>query len=645
MERPTDSDAEPAEPYPASVAVPGSTIGSWRLTAELGRGTTSVVYSAEPRSGRGDAVAIKLPLPGVLRDEASVERFLRGARTQQSLSHPAILPVLELGTDPAHGPFVVTPLAGGATLGEALAAGDLPAERALTAIEAVAGALDAAAASGVVHRDVKPSNILLGEGDQAWLVDFGLARDHEDDPTTTGALAGTLAYLAPELIKGGDPTPASDRYALACVAFQALTGRQPFPRATDAAVLFAHVDDPPPDASAVRAALPETVDLPLAAGLAKDPKDRPSSAAVLASKLAVGLGPLGRALPSPLRRIHASDATVDAITPLPIAPTTEMAAARTRRWRFGWAAAGVLLLGALTGAMLVGVGGDGPTEGEAAASLPAGFVAIGSQLPADGVRSADCEGEPPSGASRSCSISQLRLPGEQAVVPKDGLLRAWLVRGASGELALQVLRRRDGTIYQVARSEPVEIAPDQASRVHRFETELEAEAGDVLALAVQPGGTLGRRDADGAAAERWSAQVGAGSQSGVPERATELLLRAELEPGALRRPPEQLVGAAARRAPAGRELDASSATLPDGREVRVALTLVEGRLALDLSRDGVRRSRLFPKQLDPGGQLIELKAFESPGNQSQLNLIWRNPGAVRDSEQYFGLNAETLDIY
>jgi serine/threonine protein kinase len=598
-------DRKAGWPYASRVALPGTNIAEWRLTAELGRGTTAVVLATEPISG-GDPVAIKLPLPGVLQDEAGVQRFLRGARAQRELSHPAVLPVLALGTDPIHGPYLVMPLIDGTTFGAALAAGELPAAHAIDALHAVAGALDAAAAAGVVHRDVKPSNILLGRDGQAWLVDFGLARDHDDDPTTTGALAGTLAYLAPELIRGGEPTPATDRYALACVAYQAMTGRQVFVRATDAAVLFAHVEDPPTPASQLRQQLPAAVDEVLASGLAKEPGQRPTTATAFVEALSDALGAQISELQSPAMLRSTSGTSDPTLDPASGAAQASEAATtdpsptprRRRSLMLAAASAGVV---AIIGAVLLLSPRQQPEARAAdpAPPVPAGQIAIGSSLPLEGLRSGDCDGARPSGTSRACTLSQVRLPSAQVVIPKDGLLRAWAVRGASGDLALQVLRRRDGEIYQIARSETVTAKAARGSGVQRFATELEVEAGDLLALAVEPGATLGRRPAGGATLERWSAQVGAGSREGTLSQGTELLLRAELEPGAVREPPEQLVGAEAAAAPDGRELDASSARLPDGREVRVSLVLVGDRLALDLSRGGIRRSRLFPKGVDP----------------------------------------------
>lgn len=631
---------------------PGTTISDWRIEREIGRGATAVVYAvARVRSASGDdqVAALKLALPGTLDDEAAVERFLRGAEAQRRLDAPGVLPVLDVGTDPQAGPYLVTPLIDGPTLAEALRAGSLPAARALGVLRDVAGALDAAAAAGVVHRDVKPSNVLL-DGDRGLLADFGLARDHEQDPTMTGALVGTLAYLAPELAKGAQPGPASDRYALACVAYQALTGSPVFRRPTDAAVLYAHVDEPPTPASAVRAELPVAVDAVFAAGLAKDPAARPATASAFVDALAQALGASVGTLASPpfTHGGTASDETLAPATPLPGAqqavagPDPVPAQPRWRRPAVLTASAiGV----AAAAAVLVASGrGERTVDGPPPPGVGAGLVAIGSDLRGEGIIAGrDCDGRAPSGSSPACTISQLALPGRTLTIPEDGLIRAFTVRGVTGPIALQVLRTKDGRTFQLSRSDEV-VVPDTAP--HRYEVELDAGAGDRLALAITPRTGIGLREATGAQTERWSRAVSEGSPAGNRTGLDrELLLRGELDPGAVREAPRQITGAEAAAAPAGREVAASSTRLPDGREVRVALVVVDGGVAIDLERGGRRRARLELAGLDPAGRSVEFKAFESPGNDSQLNVGWRNPGSTETDERYFGLGAESLEAY
>ncbi|PTL59002.1 hypothetical protein C7Y72_04735 [Paraconexibacter algicola] len=652
-----------------AVLAPGTEIAGHRVRRELGRGTTAIVVEADPPGG-GAPVALKVPLSGTADDPTVRARFLRGARAQAALAHPAVVRVHAVGESPVHGPWMAMELVRGATLGELLGVGELPGGRALRVLEQVAGALDAAHAAGVVHRDVKPSNVLV-DGDRAWLADFGLARGDEDDEATTraGAVIGTLPYLAPELVRGGPPSAAGDRYALAAVAHQLLVGETVFPRPTDAAILFAHVEEPPPAASARRPALPAAVDAVLARGLAKEPADRFPTATAFTDALRDALGPAAAQLPSPVPATRAEASTVDPPSgAAPAAPARDEAppahpapsTAGDRR-----DAAGVtpprrarpgrrlLLLGALAAAgaaagvvVLVPAEDRGPARAaDAVPPVGSGLVAIGSALdgPADELRGRDCRDRVPSGSSPACTVLQTELPGRRTVVPTTGAIRAWTVRGARGELVLQVLRRRGGEIFQVFRSQPT-VVPDTG--VHRYPLALPALAGDLVALAVLPGARVGLRPAAGARTERWfgpvSAQTGPGRTTGF---AYDVQMRVELERGATVPPPRLLVGAEAARARAGREVAASETRLPDGRRVRVALVEVGGAVVVDLFRGGVRRARSVVPDLRPGGEVVEFKAFESPGNDSQLNVGWRNPGTRSDIAHYFGLLAESLEYY
>ena len=157
--------------------------------------------------------------------------------------------------------------------------GQLSADVATDLLRPVADALDAAHHAGLVHRDVKPSNVLLQEG-RAFLADFGLAMTSSAGTSVDGeeaGMSGTVGYLAPEQIEGDRASAASDQYALACVLVECLTGRPPFERANDLAVIYAHLQEPAPSVSATRPDLPKTVDAVLARGLAKEPADRYAS--------------------------------------------------------------------------------------------------------------------------------------------------------------------------------------------------------------------------------------------------------------------------------------------------------------------------------------------------------------------------------
>ena len=620
-------------------------IDGYRVVRELGRGAASVVVEAEPPGG-GDHVAVKLGRPGVLGADELRGRLLRGARAQARLDHPGVVRVLATGEDDAYGPYVVMDLVDGHTLSELLRAGALPAERALDLLGQVASALDAAHAAGISHRDVKPSNILVDTGGRrARLADFGLARAASDPAlTATHGLAGTLQYLAPEVIRGGEPDAAADRYAFAATAYEALVGAPVFVRPTDAAVLFAHAEETPPAPSTRRPELGDDVDGPLLDALAKDPADRPSTAAAFVVAVRDAVGDRAAALPSPPA----------AIGPAPEAATVDVPEPAAQREdgerRGGWLAIAVvtaiIVPFVVLGLVALVAGGDddaAPAAGDQVPSVGAGLEVLGASLrDDDGITSRDCRGRAPSGSSPACTLLQTELPGRRVVVRAGGALRAWAVRGAEGELALQVLRRRSGEIFQVARSQPT-VVPD--TRPHRFGAELAVEAGDVLSLAVAPGARVGRRPVSGATLERWVGPVGSERDEGEFTQGEELQLRVEIEAGATPTPPKQVTGAAAAALPAGEELAVSETPLPDGRRVRVALIRAGDAIAIDLFRGDRRRARIAVPDLEPDGRLVEFRAFEADDAPSQLNLLWRNPGVRAQTEHYYGLSAESLEFY
>ncbi len=253
-------------------------VEGYRIEAEIGRGAQGAVYRARDPAGRR-AVALKA-LPAGPAAEAAL--------AAGALDHPNVLPVRAAFVRDGAVWLVLEHVAGG-TLADLLARGLPAATRALGLLRQVAAALDHAAAHGVVHRDVSPANVLIGRGDRVLLTDFA-------PPPAPGTWLGTPEYIAPERLRGAEATPAADRYALAAVAFEALTGRPPFPRPDRDALLAAHLAVPPPAASALRPGLPVAVDGVLARGLAKDPAARHPSAAALCGALADALGPQARAV-------------------------------------------------------------------------------------------------------------------------------------------------------------------------------------------------------------------------------------------------------------------------------------------------------------------------------------------------------------
>jgi YVTN family beta-propeller protein len=229
-------------------------------------------------------VALKVLAPELASDEKFRERFLRESRLAASLDHPNIVPVFDAGEVDGR-LYIVMRYVEGSDLARLLTAeGQLEPERTIGLLAPIADALDTAHAKGLVHRDVKPSNILIDQQGRPYLADFGLTRS----ATATGLVeeshfAASLDYVSPEQIERQPIDPATDVYALACVFHQCLTGKPPFRRASPLATLFAHLDDPPP-------ATGGPIDPVLARGLAKDPRDRQATCADLVAAAREALG-------------------------------------------------------------------------------------------------------------------------------------------------------------------------------------------------------------------------------------------------------------------------------------------------------------------------------------------------------------------
>ncbi|MEA2180752.1 MAG: serine/threonine kinase PknH, partial [Solirubrobacteraceae bacterium] len=247
----------------------GTMIAGYRVGGVLGKGGMGVVYEARQLS-LDRSVALKVLIPELSADPGFRERFRREGLIQARIDHPNIVAVYEAG-DHDGALFLVMRLVRGTTLKELITPGGLDAARALRLLRPVADALDAAHDAGLVHRDIKPQNILVGARDHVFLADFGLTRtgDRASGLTRSGQWLGTPDYMAPEQIRGETPAPAVDQYAIAAVLHECLTGEVPFPKQGDAAVLWAHMSDPPPLVSARRPDLPPGLDAVVARGLAK----------------------------------------------------------------------------------------------------------------------------------------------------------------------------------------------------------------------------------------------------------------------------------------------------------------------------------------------------------------------------------------
>src|SRR4051794_6504890 len=268
-------------------------LGDYRIEGIVGVGRTGIVYLAtDSRTGR--AVALK-----VLREDVSIdpiyrERFRREGALLAALRPPHVIPISGMGEIDGD-LYIATRLVSG-TLKNVILAGQIPLEVAVRIITAVAEAVDAAHVAGIVHRDVKPANVLLDPGPVVYLGDFGLARA-PDGPALTmpGQVIGTLDYMAPEHLEAEGVGPPADIYALTCLMYETLSGEVPFIRATDAAVMYAHVVEDPPRISDKRADVPAALDDVIAAGMAKDPDDRPPTARALLTEM---LRALGRPVPA-----------------------------------------------------------------------------------------------------------------------------------------------------------------------------------------------------------------------------------------------------------------------------------------------------------------------------------------------------------
>ncbi len=267
----------------------GSELGGYRIEALIGRGGMGVVYRAEDlRLGR--KVALKLLAPELAANEGFVERFERESRLAAAIDHPHIIPLYEAG-DAEDLVFIVMRFVDGIDLKALLErAGPLPVGRALTIAGQVGGALDAAHARGLVHRDVKPANVLVADGgggaessDHCYLTDFGLTKDTSQNVglTGTGQFVGTIAYVAPEQINGAEQGGATDQYALGCVLYECLTGHRPYERDNELDIMWAHLDDEPPTVTEHRPELPPAIDAALARALAKLPEERYESCAAM----------------------------------------------------------------------------------------------------------------------------------------------------------------------------------------------------------------------------------------------------------------------------------------------------------------------------------------------------------------------------
>ena len=244
-------------------------------------------------------MALKI-LAGTLgMDPSFKERFRREGRIQAALDHPHIVTIFEAGEwDDAL--FIAMRLVRGPNLKEMIIARELEGARTLRILRPIAEALDSAHEAGLIHRDIKPQNILVGSRDRSYLADFGLTKGIDDAGLTqTGQFVGTIDYIAPEQIRGEPATSACDIYALSAVLYECLTGAVPYPKPSDAAVMYAHLSEPPPLVTEQRPELPPNLDEVICKAMDKDPKGRYASATGLIDEAERALGKRVRAVITP----------------------------------------------------------------------------------------------------------------------------------------------------------------------------------------------------------------------------------------------------------------------------------------------------------------------------------------------------------
>ena len=347
----------------------GSDFAGYRVEEVAARGGMGVVYRAtQLRLGR--TVALKLVTPALARDESFRARFRREWMIAASIDHPNVIPVYEAGEE-GDALFIAMRWVEGTDLRVLVDSGALDPARAVHLVSQLAGALDAAHERDLIHRDVKPANVLIAGHDHVYLTDFGLTKHASSISglTRTGQWVGTVDYTAPEQIEGATVCKQTDVYSLGCLLFETLTGEPPYRRENELATLWAHVYKPPPSVREINPELPAGFDDVIQRALAKDPADRYESAGELARAAAAVRGSETRVSPAP---------TVAAAAAPPAAPSAEGKRGRPNpRWLV-LAGAGVALLIAAIAAILISSGSDDPGTESAATSASTPALRTGS---------------------------------------------------------------------------------------------------------------------------------------------------------------------------------------------------------------------------------------------------------------------------
>jgi serine/threonine protein kinase len=344
----------------------GTPFGRYRLIELLGRGGMGEVWRAYD-TVTDRVVALKVLPTQMAQDPDYEARFRREARAAAGLNNPHIVPIHDYG-DIDGRLFVTMRLIDGRDLAATIARGPLPPAQAVNIIDQIAGALHAAHRNQLIHRDVKPSNILLDEDDNAYLIDFGIARAATDTKmTNTGMTIGTWAYMSPERFTTGQTDPSVDTYALACVLHETLTGTTPYPGDSIEQIAAGHMFTPPPRPSLMQPGLPPQLDDVIATGMAKNPADRyptvrdlaraaqsalagtaPAAAPTVAAPTVAAPGPISPTDPTQQRTLPQS--------PNSLSPSTS----RKRRTLALWAFGALVVIVAVGAAFVIPDSGDHP---------------------------------------------------------------------------------------------------------------------------------------------------------------------------------------------------------------------------------------------------------------------------------------------
>jgi serine/threonine protein kinase len=343
----------------------GDEFAGYRIEQRLGRGGMGILYLAlEP--GLERRVALKLIAPEAAADDVFARRFAEESRIAAAIEHPNVVPIYAAGEEDGV-PWIAMRYVAGSDLGRRLAReGRLDPQGAVDLIAQIGNGLDAIHAAGLVHRDVKPANVLLsGEprAEHAYITDFGVARNvaTESGLTQTGRFVGTLDYVAPEQISGGSVDARVDVYALGCLLFKLLTGEVPFPREGEAARLYAHLHDPPPAPSLYAPQVPMALDDVVIRAMSKEPGDRYLSAGDLGRAAQAALS--GAAVAVPERTVATgAAATRESEPPTQKLPDRSEGSAGRRGVLLG--AGALALIAAIVLAIALSSGGGDGASGE-----------------------------------------------------------------------------------------------------------------------------------------------------------------------------------------------------------------------------------------------------------------------------------------